>query len=49
VYGWFSAGCHWNRETERALTEAGFVFERLDRARLSALIPTISGVARTPP
>ena len=47
VYGWFAGGCHWNRDTERSLKEAGFVFEHIRRKSLSG-IPLIYGVARIP-
>ena len=45
VYGWISAGCHWNRRTELAIRSAGFRFERIDRWKLSGM-RAISGVAR---
>jgi SAM-dependent methyltransferase len=45
VYGWLSAGCHWNRRTELAIRDAGFRFERIDRWKLSGM-RAISGIAR---
>jgi hypothetical protein len=45
VYGWFAAGCNWNRRTEQALGDAGFAFERIDRTSFSGT-RVIYGVAR---
>jgi ubiquinone/menaquinone biosynthesis C-methylase UbiE len=45
VYGWFAAGCHWNRRTEQLIGDAGFRFDRLDRHNMAGM-RLISGVAR---
>jgi len=46
VYGWFAAGCHLSRDTERAITDAGFRFETITRGKLAPLMPAIYGVGR---
>lgn len=48
VYGWMSGGCHGNRNTERALSDAGFDFKRIDHRKLAPWQPAIIGVARVP-
>lgn len=42
VWGWFGAGCHPNRDTARAVREAGFevVSERRDMAPVPRFIPS---------
>jgi SAM-dependent methyltransferase len=45
VYGWFAGGCHWNRSTEPALIDAGYVFDRIEHESISGL-PLIYGSAR---
>jgi len=48
VWGWFSGGCHWNRETERAIADAGFRIEEVRHTKLGPLMPAIVGTARAP-
>lgn len=48
VYGWFGAGCHWNRRTEDLLRAAGFDLQVEQRLRFGPLFPAFRGVARTP-
>jgi len=45
VYGWFAASCQANRDTEQALRDAGFAFERIEHTKLSPITPAIYGVA----
>ncbi len=45
VYGWFAAGCQWNRRTEEALRAAGFALPSLSRTKLASHMPVIYGTA----
>lgn len=45
VWRWFGAGCHPNRRTQRAIEEAGFRFEWIERVG-PGFGPLIYGVAR---
>jgi len=46
VWRWLGAGCHPNRQTRRAIEEAGFRFEELDEVRIAPGTPAIYGIAR---
>jgi ubiquinone/menaquinone biosynthesis C-methylase UbiE len=46
VYGWMSAGCRLDRETEGLVAEAGFDLEVWERVRFSPVHPGFIGVGR---
>lgn len=45
AYGWFAAGCQWNRHTEDALRHAGFALPQLSRTKFGPHMPVIHGTA----
>jgi ubiquinone/menaquinone biosynthesis C-methylase UbiE len=54
VWPWFGGGCHTSRDTEQAITEAGFVIERIRRFTFRPVVcaapvaPIVVGTARRP-
>jgi ubiquinone/menaquinone biosynthesis C-methylase UbiE len=54
AWRWFGGGCHTSRDTERAITDAGFVIERIRRFTFRPVVcavpvaPTVVGTARRP-
>lgn len=46
VYGWVSAGCRLDRETEALVKEAGFTLDVWERTSFSPLHPAFVGAAR---
>jgi len=46
LWRWFGAGCHPNRETQRAMENAGFHIEWLERTNIAPGTYAIYGVAR---
>jgi len=45
VYGWFAAGCQWNRRTEDAFSRASFTLPALSRTKFGPHMPVIYGTA----
>lgn len=46
AWRWAGAGCHPNRRTQRAIEDAGFRIEWVERVRIAPGTPAIYGVAR---